>query len=724
MITEWLEEIQEAKKREKTYREKGKKILDVYSGDCPSPFNILYSNTETLLPALFSAIPRPVVQRRFKDDDPLGKAVSTAAQRMLEVLLDKDQEQYDTFHDAMEAATLSALLPGRGVTAVRYDAEIEDDETRYETVCTDSIKWDRVYFGYATKWVNVPWLAYENYLDETEAKRLFKGKAKNLTFTEGEEPTETDEPKDPQDAHQGNRKTALVYQIWDRSDRQIKYISPQYKDDYLRVDDDPLELENFFNCPKPLQFVAKPSDLVPVALYSLYENQASELNHIQRRLNKVIAAIKVRGCYDGALGSEIENILKEEDNALLPTDMAATLAAEGGLDKAIWFLPIGELIAVAQQLYQARESAKSVIYEITGISDIVRGQSLASETLGAQKIKESWGTMRLKRLQKEVQRYVLDTMKIMLDIAATKLSQDTWQTMTMLPYPTDEQRQQARDQLQAMQQQQAAQQQAMQQQAMQQQAAQQGGAPTAPPGPPPPPPKPPDPRLMQVAQSVTWEEILKVLKDDFARSYRLDIETNSTLDVEATEDKQMVAEFMNAMAQFMNGAYPMIQNGMLPFKAAQSMLLAIVRRFRFGTEVEDELKSMQPPQPMSPQIQQAQQQLGVAKQQLQKDQQQLQKDKATAQTQFQQKKQQLDLQQNQLDFSKKMADLEQNYQQKFAQLQLKYQQDLANAQSQIQKTKITADIDAMFTKQKTALQGMLDKQIARIQRLQSQTLNK
>ena len=703
MINKWLDEIKDAKKREKEFRKKGKMILDVYSGEKSCPFNILYSNTETLLPALFSNIPRPIVQRRFKDDDPLGKAVANAAQRMLEYLLDLDVEKYDKFSDAMEMATLSSLLPGRGVTAIRYDAEIEEENEQpinkiWETVCTDDIKWDRVYFGYATKWTHVPWIAYENYFDETEAKELFKNKVKYLQFTEGEEEEQEDEIKShEEDSHQGKRKTALVYQIWDKEDKKVKYVAPQYKDDYLRVDDDPLELENFFNCPKPLQFVAKPADLIPVALYALYENQAKELNKIQTRLNRVIDAIKVRGVYDGSLGSEIENILKEEDNALLPTDKAATLAAEGGLDKAIWFLPLTELIGVAQQLYQARESAKRVIYEITGISDIVRGQSLASETLGAQKIKESWGTMRLKRLQKEVQRYVLDTMKIMLEIAASKFSVNTWKTVTMLPFPTAQEKQQAQQQLQAIQQQ------AQQQAIMAQQQAMQTGQ-------PPQPPQPPDPKLMQMAQSFTWEDILTILKDDFARSYRLDIETNSTLDIEATEDKQNVSEFMNAVAQFMNGVAPMIQNGTLPFAAAQTMLLAVVRRFRFGSEVEDQLKAMKPPQPpQDPKMQQAQQQLQQAQQKFAQDQQ-------TAQKQLQDKKQQLDTQQAQLDFEKRLAQMELKNQQRLAELEIRHKQEISQAQDEIRKSKITSDLEVTLANHQKKMQQFFDKQMHRLER--------
>ena len=426
-ISEWLDEIKDAKKREKDFRSNGREILEIYANEKPTPFNILYSNTDTSLPALFSEVPRPVVTRRYKDDDPMGKVVSEAAQRILEYLIDTDIDDYDKFEGSMSDATVDALLPGRGITTVKYESD-----GGWETVCTDSRKWDRVLFGYAQKWSKVRWVAYEEYLDREEAARLFPDNVNKLKFVEGEEKDDEEDNWREENKDKGYRKTAQIYQIWDKDDRKIKYISSQYKDGYLKVDDDPLELTGFFNCPKPLQFVAKSNDLLPTALYTIYENQAKELNRIQHRLNRVIEAIKVRGCYDGNLGEEIEKILKEDDNALLPTDKSATLS-EGGFDQNIWMLPIAELVAVAQQLMLARESCKQVIYEITGISDIVRGQSKASETLGAQKIKEAWGSMRLKRPQKEVQRYALDTMRLMLDVAVKKFSEKTWAKMTGFP---------------------------------------------------------------------------------------------------------------------------------------------------------------------------------------------------------------------------------------------------------------------------------------------------
>lgn len=581
-IIYWLAEIAAAKKREKDYRKDGLRILEIYEGKKKDtiPFNILFSNTQTLLPALYSSIPVPVVNRRFKDDDPLGKVSAHAAQRMLAYLVDINNDGYETFHDGLKAATVDGLLPGRGITSVKYDADISDSvEISYkqsELVCLESRSWNRVLFGYAKKWSKVPWVAYEEQIDEKEGERLFGKLNKNLVYTASEETEEEGERnKDADEKNTGERKTALIYQIWDKEDRRVKYISPQYRDGFLSAIDDPLELTGFFNCPKPLQFIFKSNSLIPTALYSLYENQAKEINEITRRINRLVKAIKAKGIYDAELGEDIKKLVEADDNELVPADKSSSLAAEKGLQNAIWFWPIEQLIAVLVQLYQAREAAKKVIYEITGISDIIRGQSVASETLGAQKIKESWGTLRLQDAQKEVQRYSRDLLILMLEIAATKFSEKTWAGMTGLPFLLTEQKQQLMAVAQAGQQMVMQNPQLQQDPAFQQKAQQ----------------------LQAELQKPVWGDVLALLRDDTQRSYRIDIETNSTVEPEAVEDQKNISDVMTALGQFLNGITPLVTSGSMPFQAAQSMMLAIVRRFRFGSEIEDYVKAMKEPQP-------------------------------------------------------------------------------------------------------------------------------
>lgn len=646
-VTAWIAEIDDAKKREKDYRKDGKKIHDIYNGSKEEkiPFNILYSNTETLLPALYSSVPRPVVQRRFKDDDMLGKASAKAGERVLEFLLDTNIEGYETYDDCLRAATLDGLLAGRGLTSVKYDAELsempkedgEEDpvvegeepakpaepayEKKSELVCVETRSWDKVYFGYAKRWSKVPFIVYEEFVDKTEAIRLFgeeiAGKLQYNTKDEEEEKQSDDDEVSGQLS-----KTTCIYQIWHKKTKKVIFVSPDYKEGYLKEQDDPLGLTGFFNMPRPIMFLEKSNDLMPVALYTLYENQATELNRLTIRIQKVVEAIKARGIYDSELGDDIAKIMDESDNALVPADKSASFAAEKGLGNAIWFMPVEQLVNVLIQLYQARNQCKQIIYEITGISDIMRGSTNANETLGAQEIKKSFGTLRLKRLQSEVQRYARDLLRMMLEIAASKFSTETWQKMTGLPYLTDEQKQILE---------------------IQKAQAQQFGQPLP-------------PEIEQQMQIPAWSDILEMLNDDVQRAYRIDIESNSTVQPEATEDQKNIAEVMNALAQYMNGVAPLVVNGSLPFEAAQSMMLAISRRFRFGNEIEEHIMAMKPPEKEDPKA--AEQAKAQADAQAKQAEMQAQAQMKQAEAQIRAQEKQIDLQAESAKFqSEKQAEM-------------------------------------------------------------------
>lgn len=576
-VEHWIAEITAAKKREADYRKHGERILEIYEGKHKMPFNILYSNTETLMPALYSQQPVPVVQRRFKDEDPLGKAAALAGKRVLSFLLDTNLEEYDAFDDAMIAATLDAALPGRGNLAIQYhatmgqyEAESPDAEpteyVRQETVCCDILTWNRVYYGYAKKWSKVPWVAYEIFIDRAEAERLFgRAVANRLVYTDVEtNPNEDTKERDEAADKRGEKHTTRIYQIWDKDGgRQIRYLSEQLRDRFLKVEDDPLHLSGFFNCPRPLQFLRKTHSMTPTALYRLYEEQAEELNELTRRLRKLMIGLKVRGIYDSALGDELKKLLQADDNELTPADKSSSLAAEKGLDNAIWMFPNEKIVQVVRELYLAREQCKQTIYEITGISDIIRGATKASETLGAQEIKAQWGTMRVRNYQKEVQRFARDLLRMMLEVAATRFNEDTWAKMTGLPFLTTMQAQQL--------------------QLVMQTAMAQGVQ--------------PDPQMMAQLQQPVWGQVIQVLRDDLQRAYRIDIETNSTVEPEAADDHKALTELFTALSQVLNGLGPLVVQGSLPFEAAQSLLLFVARRFRYGEEIEDQIKMMKAPTP-------------------------------------------------------------------------------------------------------------------------------
>lgn len=585
VVRYWNNEIKEARTRDKHYRKEGDRIRKIYSGELKdkTPFNILYSNTETLLPALYSSTPKPIVQRRFKDADPVGRAAAMAGQRALEFLLDTNVDGYETFDSAMRDTVLDALLPGRGVSRVKYEVELESqpqdgidedgdplppiEAKKWETACAELISWDRVYFGFAKKWSKVPWVAFEHYLDKDEATRMFGANvAEKMVFVPGNETNKSEEfdgQRRVDDENQDKeKKTCLVYEIWKKKSKTVCFFAPTYPNGYLKETEDPLQLTGFFPIPQPMMFLNKTSDLNPIALYALYENQATELNRISVRINRIVEAIKVRGVYDGSLGEGIADVLKQDDNVLVPTANASSIKLDGGIDKYIWFMPLDMLMNTLKQLIMARNECKQVIFEVTGIADILRGATDANETLGAQQIKNQWASMRIKMFQKEVLRYTRDMLRMMLEVSAKHFSADTFAQMTGLPFITAEQKAQA----QAM---------AMAAQSVGQQ---------------------PDPQTMAALNTPDWESVLELLKNDLQRAYRIDIETNSTIEANEQMDKQNITEALAAMGQFIQGVTPLVEHGVMPFAAAKSMLLSIVRKFRFGTEVEEEIKSMQEPQ--------------------------------------------------------------------------------------------------------------------------------
>lgn len=577
----WMKELSAARKREKNWRTNAAKVIDLYESQKKeeSPYNILFSNTETMAPALYNSVPRPVVKRRFDDEDPLGKLSAKAGERMLTFMLDDGLSEGISFDDALRDVVLQALVPGRGVTWIKYTAIIEaeggektEDEKEgrdksvpervtFETVELEAVPWDRFLHGYARHWKAVPWVAREHFMTQDEVKKNFGPEwIPHLNFTSLAD--EDSELTPAQKEELRDAKTALIYEVWDMTSRKVIFLAQSYPKRPLRHIDDPLELSGFFPTPEPLSFYRKLSSLAPSSLYDTYEAQAQELNRVTNRITKVIEALKVRGFYDASI-EKLEKLFDETDNTLIPADNVASLEQKGGLEKAIWLFPVEKLVGVLQQLYAQRQQIKAVIFELTGVADIMRGSSQASETLGAQELKNQWGTLRLKRSQKEVARYARDLLRLMLDLAVHKMDDAKIAGMTGMSYPTAAQKQQVQTVIQQL----AA-------------AGQQ-----------------PPPEMQKLLAEPSWDDILKLLRDDLQRSFRIDIETNSTVDAEATEDKANIAELLTAISQFLTGISPLVQSGAMPFDIARGMLLAIVRRFRFGPELEDQLQGMQAPQP-------------------------------------------------------------------------------------------------------------------------------
>lgn len=633
----WRKEIDLAKKREKTFRKQAKEVTDIYESETTNAnsFNILYANTETLLPAVYNQLPRAIVERRFEDADPLGKQAASVMERSLTYLLNSPSGEYEQYGDLFRTAVKDAFVPGRGVIWWKYDPTLEDmpeavetvdpdadgaqavanqeehtgeifpkpgKKVTWETICGEELQYDEFLHGYARNWKKVPWVAREHQMTREDAEENFgEAVAKLMKFSPPSKEDSTGRKKEDDEVHnEGSVETATVYEIWWKQKKKVVFYHPELKDRLCMEVSDPYKLSGFFPCSEPLRFYHK-SKLTPTPLYKVYEVQAKELNKITGRISRVVNALKVRGFYDGTIQG-LKELLDKEDNTLVAAKNVAALQTGQNLSNSIWFMPLDELIKVVNQLYEAQLNCKNTIYEITGIADIMRGLTQASETATAQNIKSKWGGLRLQSMQGAAQDYIRDNLRIVAELAAEHFDLETFSGMTNLDYATPQEVAQAQQATQIV------------QQLLQRLHSAQPQALPPPPGsaagPPPAPQIPPQVQQLQAKIQATmqkpkWEDVLKLLKNDLQRGYKIGIETNSTLANTSGEDQENITKALTAISNMYTSFLPAVQAGAMTMPAFKEMTLTVARRFEFGRQVEQAIEQMPdqlPPPPPDPKV--------------------------------------------------------------------------------------------------------------------------
>ena len=396
-IKDWMIQIDDAKKRDKNWRKESEKYYDRYdnekakdeqSGMMEGPgegaFNLLFSNTQILQPALYSSTPRADVRRRFRDKDPLGKLAATALERSLDYSI----SAY-AFDDELEDSVFDMLICGRGTTRVRYKPTIETEQVRAEDGSVhefdrvtdeaaecETVEWNKwLILGKAKRWSQVPAIAFEHSMSREDLIEHFGEDLGNQVKLDD---PDDEEGGDGPDENVEREKTALVWEIWDKDTLRVLFFAPSFTKQYLSMEDDPMKLRGFWPMPRPMYIVPTTKSLVPVPLTRLYRRQLKELDFLTVRIAKVVDAMRVRGLYPGNL-SELGAAIMADDNDFVPVEnLAGIMSQPGGLEKAIWLWPIEKLPGVLQQLYVARDQVKQSIYEIIGISDILRRRARPS----------------------------------------------------------------------------------------------------------------------------------------------------------------------------------------------------------------------------------------------------------------------------------------------------------------------------------------------------------
>lgn len=528
------------------------------------------------------------------------------------------------------------LLPGRGQAWVRYEPQIQStlgpdgmpmEEITYEQVKVDHIAWDDFLHNPTDDWSKIRWVAKRALMTRDQLVQRFGPVGEEVALTH----KTLDEDSGFED--EGDLfKRAEVWEVWDKESKAVYWVSLAY-DSMLDAQQDPLKLKNFFPCPRPILANRDPETLIPYPDYHFYRSQAEELDKLTRRITALTRALRVVGVYN-ASRDELSRLFDVSDNTLIPSKDWVGFLGEGGTKGNVEFLPIGEVAQVLTQLYDLREQVKRDLYEITGISDIIRGYTSPAETATAQQIKGQFASIRIQERQQDVQRFVRDIVELVGEVVSSHFQPQTIALMA--------------------------------------------GAFEA------------DGEMQQLFQPA-----LQLLRSDSMRCFRIDIETDSTIAFDEERERKKRVELLSAAGSFISNSLQLAQQSPAFTPALGEMLMFGFRGFKTGRSLEPALEqaiqaaqqqqqqaAQQPPQP-DPLMLEVQNKAQQAQMKFQQDMQKMQMEAQLKASELNTKAEEVALKQKELELKERelmlkeaeaYADIQLEREKLIAQSQLKQQE--------------------------------------------------
>ena len=595
IVKRWVAEIELYEEEYKDYHQRCSDLLERYRDERKTEgtkklprLNLLWSNNNVIEPSTYSQRPKLEASRRFHDRDPIGRLSCEIIERAVSLSLDDDRYDFD---GVIMRARQDFVLLGRGVLWERYEpvivsGQVTDDKTgqaseseeqqpqaervAYEHTCTEHLHYED--FGHtsgARAWEEVSMVYRRAYMSRDELVKRFNKKNRAGTKLLGADvpldytPKRISAKKDTGEKY-SHFKKGTIYEIHDRSSGKVYWISREYPNEPLDVMDAPMELRGFFPCPKPAYGTLTNDSLIPIPDYAQIQDLCSELDLLTARIKLITDAIKVKGGYEKSLG-DLTKLLSADDNKLVPIDLTKFLSVAGtpDLHKLILFMPIEQLVAVLQVLYDARERTKALIYEISGNSDLMRGATDPRETATAQQGKMTFVSKRLKSKQDEFARFARDLFRIKAEIICEKFRPETIAQMVGFDPQKSEQDLSIPQIPMPM-------------------------PPQPPPMPGQPPMPPPEPQMMP--PEMVFGQALQLMRDDTMRAYRIDIETDSTVALDEQQEKADATELVVNIGQYFQNAMPIVQVMPSFGPVAKELLMFIIRRYKAGRGMEESIE--------------------------------------------------------------------------------------------------------------------------------------
>ena len=537
----WKQQIETAKSNLKNYFKDAETCEKAYH-NTDMNYNVFYSNVEILNANLCISNPKPDIQRRFLkrlEKDKLKSNTYAMVAKVLNGAVEFVSDVSD-LDEQLSIAVKNSVINGRGILWLDYEPTIEKNKLGEEYVSDREIRIESLnpqefLYSSAEKEKDIWWVARRHLLSREDIKRRFDYS-----------PTEPELQFKQEDETQ--LKRGEVWEIWDKNSLKRAFILlSDVRQKFLEVTDDPYKLDGFFPC-DTLEFVTNYT--TPIPEYMIYRKQADLLEVVCKKAAQVEDEVK----YVTLIGSQDKGIAQRitaaqnGDVLSIPTDNMV-----GAAESLIATTPVDKAILLLEHLQVEKEKLKQNIYDITGISDIMRGATDSQETATAQKIKGLFGSLRFQTRQKKVQSFRKNIYKLIAEIIAEHYDEQTLSEMTCTYLPTDE------DKMNIV-------------------LAQKQGLAS-------------QDQLNELTEP-TWGDVMYILRNDKLRNYTVDIETVATAFDDLEQQNAAIKDLTNlylSMVQYSDSLSPATLKGFIPL--IKMNLSSVKISSAVGNQLEEAIES-------------------------------------------------------------------------------------------------------------------------------------
>jgi len=406
------------------------------------PTGLFTSNVQTMEAILFGRTPHTDVSRKFGDamddlarvgaeimernlngdmeDGPHGgtaelrnalkdRLVAGFAMARLRYVMEEEKQDIPAMHKTDEAG--QPVVDEATGKPIELAPAFQDTVKTYECVETLHVHWKDVLWSPARTFEEWRWCAFKEPMTRKEQVARFGNLGKLTPLnTKRAGKSAGEDLKDNSPLAKSD-----VWEIWDKEHKKVFW----WVEGFVRildVKDDLLGLDNFWPFARPHVGVMSTDKYLPTTDYAIAKQLYQQCDELVARLSELESSIGVKGVYSNELGDELKRMVEERGNKLYAVANWAMLGEKGGLKGVIDWYPLDQIAVAITQLKQALTDKMSFLFQVTGMSDIMRGQAQAQTTATEQAIKAKFASVRVQSMQDENARFVSDTQRIKAEI--------------------------------------------------------------------------------------------------------------------------------------------------------------------------------------------------------------------------------------------------------------------------------------------------------------------